>query len=400
MSTGPIDRSEDLLRLRDEGYEVEVANGYLLLSHIPYVSAAGLVELGTLASRLELASDRTSRPRDHVVLWAGKFPCSSKGLRLEPLVNNANIHEEIRPGLVATHSFSQKPEGGYVDYHHKMTAYVRILEGEACAVDPHVTSRTFPVTRAGDSAGPFNYVDTASSRAGIAALNARLAGGPVALVGLGGTGSYVLDLVAKTPVAEIHLFDSDTLLQHNAFRSPGAPSVEDLERKPKKVDWFASVYSKMRGRVIPHPYDVNESNLSDLDRMDFVFLCIESGAPKKAIVEHLIQRATPFVDVGMGLNVQDGSLGGLLRVTAFTPGFSDHVPKRISFDADGVPNEYNQNIQVADMNALNAVLAVIKWKKMRGFYVDMQREHHTVYGISTNLLTNEECSNDPAHHPA
>ena len=44
----------------------------------------------------------------------------------------------------------------------------------------------------------------------------------VAIVGLGGTGSYVLDLVAKTPVRQIHLDDGDMFLQHNAFGSPSA----------------------------------------------------------------------------------------------------------------------------------------------------------------------------------
>lgn len=41
----------------------------------------------------------------------------------------------------------------------------------------------------------------------------------VAIVGVGGTGSYILDMVAKTWVREIHLFDSDRFLQYNAFRS-------------------------------------------------------------------------------------------------------------------------------------------------------------------------------------
>jgi tRNA A37 threonylcarbamoyladenosine dehydratase len=51
----------------------------------------------------------------------------------------------------------------------------------------------------------------------------------------GGTGSYVLDFVAKTPVKEIHLFDGDIFDQHNAFRAPGAPSGEELEQRLKKV---------------------------------------------------------------------------------------------------------------------------------------------------------------------
>ena len=33
----------------------------------------------------------------------------------------------------------------------------------------------------------------------------------------------------------------------------------------------------------------------------------------------------PFVDVGMGLELNDGSLGGILRVTTSTPGKRDHV---------------------------------------------------------------------------
>ena len=42
------------------------------------------------------------------------------------------------------------------------------------------------------------------------------------------------------------------------------------------------------------------------------------------------------------------------------------------------------------MNALNAVFAVIKWKKICGFYSDFANEHHTVYGISTNTVTNDD----------
>ncbi|CAN2525454.1 MULTISPECIES: hypothetical protein [Burkholderia] len=49
---------------------------------------------------------------------------------------------------------------------------------------------------------------------------------------------------------------------------------------------------------------------------------------------------------------------------------------------------YASNIQVADLNALNAVLAVIKWKKLRGFYRDLDREHHSTYTTDGNLLLN------------
>ena len=70
----------------------------------------------------------------------------------------------------------------------------------------------------------FLYEDTASSRADIVTINSKLKSLRIGIVGLGGTGSYVLDFVAKTPVKEIHLFDGDTFDQHNAFRAPGAAS--------------------------------------------------------------------------------------------------------------------------------------------------------------------------------
>ena len=44
------------------------------------------------------------------------------------------------------------------------------------------------------------------------------------------------------------------------------------------------------------------------------------------------------------------------------------------------------------MNALNAVLAVIKWKKLRGFYRDLEREHHCTYTTDGNMLLNGDLS--------
>ncbi len=122
------------------------------------------------------------------------------------------------------------PSGFYENYYDKVTQYVTILSGYAQKIEPGVTAKRFrPVAADGDEETVFKYIDTASTRAEIGAVTAKLATvKKIAIVGLGGTGSYVLDLVAKTPVREIHLFDGDDFLQHNAFRSPGAPSLEEL----------------------------------------------------------------------------------------------------------------------------------------------------------------------------
>lgn len=62
---------------------------------------------------------------------------------------------------------------------------------------------------------------------------------------------------------------------------------------------------------------------------------------------------------------------------------------KIPLSDGGANNEYNQNIQIADLNALNAALAVIKWKKMCGFYLDLENEYHCTYTIDGNKIDNE-----------
>ncbi len=234
----------------------------------------------------------------------------------------------------------------------------------------------------------FNYIDTASSRVGIGALAERLAGDTVSIIGLGGSGSYILDFVAKTPVREIRLFDADEFLQHNAFRAPGAPSLEELRRVPRKVEYLKGIYSKMHRHIVAHDAFIGAANLQLIDGTTFAFLSMDAGEPKRLIAERLEALGVAFIDVGMGLELADGALGGILRMTASTPANRDHARRRISFAGGGPEDIYSTNIQVADLNALNAVLAVIKWKKLRGFYHDAERELHCSYTTDGNQLEN------------
>ncbi len=101
------------------------------------------------------------------------------------------------------------------------------------------------------------------------------------IAGLGGTGAYILDLVAKTAVTEIRITDGDVFSQHNAFRAPGAPSLGDLENKPQKVSYFAALYSNMHKGIVAHDVFLDEANVALLDGLDFVFVCLDRG-PRQA----------------------------------------------------------------------------------------------------------------------
>lgn len=391
MSHRLINHSPDLKRLRDEGYDLEVRSGYLLVKDVPYVNSRREVKRGILVSTLTLAGEVTTQPDDHVAHFVGEYPCRPDGTEIDQIRNSSGVRT-LAEGVVVDHTFSAKPREAYPDYYAKMTTYVAILSGPAQAINPTATARTFPVIEPEkeEEDTVFNYIDTASSRAEIDLVTKKLAVSKIAIVGLGGTGAYVLDLVAKTPVKEIHVFDGDTFLQHNAFRSPGAPSIEELRAKPGKAAYLQGIYSRLHRGIVVHAEYVGPTNVELLRDMQFVFLCLDRGTAKKMIVERLEEFGIPFIDVGMGVYASGNTLGGILRVTTSTPEQRDHVRNRVPFsDGDG-NNEYARNIQIADLNALNAALAVIKWKKHFGFYLDLDREHHCTYTIDGNTLTNEE----------
>jgi hypothetical protein len=262
-----------------------------------------------------------------------------------------------------------------------MTAYIARIAGEAA---------NFPVIPAeADDDGVFNYIDTASSRAGIGALNERVADQRIGIVGIGGTGSYILDFVVKTHVAEIHIFDGDVFSQHNAFRSPGAPSIEQLQAKPRKVSYFADIYGKMRKGIIVHDCFLTEDNLALVDGLDFVFLCLDRGESKRIIVQRLVANGTPFTDAGMGVLLSEGQLSGIVRVTTSTPESRDKAVPHMSYGSDVDANEYANNIQIAELNALNAAIAVIQWKKLTGVYRDLRSDFYTGFSIASGEIISE-----------
>jgi hypothetical protein len=392
MSHLLISRSPDLKRLRDEGYEVEVRGNYLLVHSVPYVNAQSQVALGSLVSELTLGGDVTVRPQTHVISFTGDQPCNKDGSPIQQIMHQT-VMQQLLPGLTIRHTFSNKPTNGYADYFEKMSRYADILSSAAKAIDPNVDARTFkPIESSGDDS-VFRYIDTASSRAGTSMIASRVMGRKIAIVGLGGSGSYVLDFVAKTPVQEIHLFDDDLFLQHNAFRCPGAASLEDLQRQLKKVEYLAEVYGRMRTGIFSHEVPLDESNIGVLTGFDFVFVCVDRGSVRKVLFDWLISHGISFVDVGMGVEVTpDSKLVAVCRTTVGTSAKSDHIPSRVPLaDADGDGGgAYTQNIQIAELNALNAAFAVIKWKKLAGIYEDVDQDHHSTYSTNFHLLTSEE----------
>ena len=393
MSESLTSRSDDLRRLWDDGYDIAADGGWLLVRQVPYVDVHRAVQFGTLAVKLTLAGDVTTTPDDHTALFSGAEPCDDQGHPLNAIINSRSETTDI-DGQTFKYRFSQKPlEQGqkrpYRDHHEQVSTYVGILSGHACAIDdavhPQPAVRLPPV----EADYPFVYSDTASVRAGISSVNRKLSGQVVGVIGLGGTGSYILDLVAKTYVRELHLWDGDPFLQHNAFRAPGAPSIDELQQMPSKCEYYREIYSKIHSGVIAHPYYMNADHYGELDQLDFVFLAVDRGKSRNDIIPALVERRIPFIDVGIGIAEEQQGLAGLVRVTLVEGDASELALEHIPMSGEGIEDDaYTENVQIADMNALNAVLAVIKWKKHMGVYADLEREWHSVYTIDGNDLDN------------
>ena len=390
MSHALIARSPDLRQLQEEGYTLRIVDeAYLLVDDVPYVTAQGTVSEATLVMALTLGGDKTVRPITHVARWTGEFPHYANGDKQVTLLHDNAAKKAISDSIPPSYQLSAKASGGYSDYHHKVITYVEILSREARHLDPEATAQKWKViVNNDDSDSVFHFADTASARQDTTDLAKKLQGERVAIVGVGGTGSFVLDLVARTWVREIHLFDANPFLQHNAFRAPGPFSREDVGGGPRKAGFYGQRYSRMRKGVIPNDVFIDDNNVQELGSFDTVFLCMDGHPIKARIVETCVAGDTLLIDVGMGLYRVGESLAGTLRATTLVRAHHDHAEHCIDFAGDDVGNEYERNVQLAELNALNAALAVIKWKKIRGFYSDQEWELNCEYVIDGNKLMN------------
>src|SRR5579859_2791446 len=101
MSRRPINRSPDLKRLRDEGYDIEVRAGFLMMHGVPYLAAPGRVERATLFTPLTLNDNVAQKPGDHQMFFVGETPQYAAGGPVTKLGLNAVGHQPL-PGFTAS----------------------------------------------------------------------------------------------------------------------------------------------------------------------------------------------------------------------------------------------------------------------------------------------------------
>ncbi|MEV5023488.1 ThiF family adenylyltransferase [Sphingobium sp. LMA1-1-1.1] len=395
MSAALTSLDPHMKRLVDEGFEIEVCNSHLIVRNVPYVTSQRTLARGALTCALSLdGTGLTSTPQhDHTMYFAGGVPCHRNG---QPMLNIINSSARQTLGsMEVDHYLSSKPEvtHRYENVYDKVVAYEGLIGGAARSLDRTANARTHAKALVANDDSPFAIPDSASARYQIGGVNRKLKG-RVAIIGLGGTGSFLLDLLAKTWVTEIHLYDGDQLLNHNLFRSPGAPDIELLRSFPFKVDYYAQVYARMHTGITPHRERVTAANVDELGDFNFVFVCVDKGSSRREIAEGLLRLDVPFVDTGIGVGLEDDGMDGCARATFIRPGtpWAD-VQKLLPFGDDSEGDDvYRTDIQIAAINSLNAILAILRWKRWARYFRDERDEVNSVYMIEGNNISNRSAA--------
>jgi hypothetical protein len=364
-----IENSPDLKRLFNDGFEVVIKYSHLLVSSVPYLNHEKMIERGTLIFPISMSTPVTvSPPPNHIAFFAGNRPHYADGTPINGIINKEET-TKLADGIVSKFLFSSNPGVKDANYDIKVRRYVDILSNPVKEFDANVTAQTRKIIESEDDESPFVYQDTNSGRAQIVTISDKLKNLKIAIIGLGGTVSCILDLVSKSPVKEIRVFDEDEFSLHNSYRSPGAPTFEQLTKRMSKVDYHNEIYSRLHKGIVAYPERVSAENVTKLSGLDFVFLCMDPSLDKAQIIDFLIKEKIPFVDTGIDVQKSSDKLIGMVNLITVTPDYNRHIEK-IPTKSGGDNELYESNIQIIELNLLNAVAAVIRWKKYFGFYFD------------------------------
>ena len=327
--------------------------------------------------------------KDHTLCFKGDRPIRKDGRDF----SFVNPVEKNFPCNITTQYFlSRKPESGkFENIVTKIEFYRKKFLSEVLKKDPEFNTAEYPRSVCNSLSldpqtnlaylGHYKLQD----------VSKKLENLKIGIIGIGGTGSHILDMVSKTPVKEIHIFDKDILEKRNFFRMPGGLSKEKYEGR-SKVEFFKKVYENLGARTIKaYKQDVTDKNLNELIDLDFIFISIDRPEEKRKIIDFLKIHKKSFIDVGMGVLKDDKclSLIATLRTVLCVPNDYTNAEK-IHMNSNSSENAYD-HAQIIELNSLQASLAVIQWKKIYGFYrgdMHASKDEEFVYGSISNVIKN------------
>ncbi|SMO81572.1 ThiF family adenylyltransferase [Fodinibius sediminis] len=141
-------------------------------------------------------------------------------------------------------------------------------------------------------------------------FNAKLQSLRVAVVGLGGTGSPVATLLARTGIGELILIDGDELDKTNMNRVRGYVNKDISSNKAEALSSFIEDLGlEVTVKAIPEYLGETGKAIDALSSADIIFGCTDSVQSRDYLNQAMYYYGQVYIDSGMSGNVEDDSNG-------------------------------------------------------------------------------------------
>ena len=364
---------EDLLRqdANRRGWTIEVHQNQISVGEVPYrkkEGEAGICQLSveTHDDGLSMKAPEHASGASHAAKLCGVVDGRAYRADGEP-VGNVLWTDGANECVISI----KLDCGEYVNAWHALIVYTVGIAGEVGVEEREQIERIFEFEIEGEDARDMrNWRD-------------RARGQRIGIIGVGGVGLWILDLMSKTEVSEISIWDGDEIEGRNLVRAPGWASQDAIGKN--KAEYYGEHYRRMRKGISVHTEYFQPDDPADaFGDLDFVFLAIDKTEIRTALCEKLEQTGVPFVDVGMGIERRQGRVRGSCQV--FYSG-EDSGRWRIGIPTvEGVGEEEYYELQLADLGALNAALAVGTWRRHIEQYEEEKKDWLIRYSIESNEL--------------
>ena len=364
---------EDLLRqdAKRRGWTIEVRPNRISVSDVPYRKKDGeagrcQITVETQADGLSMKAPENSGGAGHAARLSGVEGGRAYQATGEP-VGNVLWTDEDKECVISI----LRDDGAYVNAWHALTVYSSRVAGEVGAEEREKIESVFRFEIDGEDARDMKV------------WRDRARGQEIGIVGLGGVGLWILDLMSKTDVREIRIWDGDKIEGRNLVRAPGWASQEAIGKN--KAEYFGEQYARVRKGISIHGQYWHPDQAEDsFEGLDFVFVAVDETETRAALCEKLEEVRIPFVDVGMGIERRNERVRGSCQVF-----FSGEDPGRWRIGiptVEGAGEKDYYELQLADLGALNAALAVGMWRRYIGQYEEEEKDWLVRYRIENNAL--------------
>ncbi|MDE0261667.1 MAG: ThiF family adenylyltransferase [Bryobacterales bacterium] len=206
----------------------------------------------------------------------------------------------------------------------------------------------------------------------------------VAIIGLGGIGAWIADLVVKADPREVHGWDYDCIEPKNILRMPGGLDPSVWIGRPK-AEWFKETYSLIHTNVHGHTVKVLPQGVQEvIEGTTFAFVAVDDAEDRMMVCDALANAGIPFVVVGLSAVRKDKRVKVSMRIVTAHVGVSswrEAIPRVGQAGQD----DYG-SLDLPDVYSMAAGWAIQAWRKMRGQFWQKKREECLDYSADDQSL--------------